>query len=104
MTQDYEELPEGAEAPTTHVEISARTIHEAYEDLKTTLQIECDSECQVVLSYNEVYNSTAEMEANTQSIKAKYATRIAQAEVDRVRALMDFFQIQSILKLPTADL
>lgn len=92
----YEEVV--GEAPEMErVELSARVIHEAFENLKAQLEKLLVAD---VANVDDMDWEGAEANKQTYITKrrAEYAVKIAQAEVDRVRTLIEFFSVDSILR------
>jgi hypothetical protein len=89
------------EAPAASLEISARTIHEAYLRLKAAtarvrvVQVQC---CQLERQRrhgeitNEAYNQLSSS-LDIEGIEAAAQMELAKIEVDRVNALVHFFEI-----------
>jgi len=91
MTEQFSEVSSDEPQVTDKIELSARVIHEAYQAYKEAIQSRLEAELE-----RTSWGNGKDVEWVV--VTTEYQMKLAQAEVDRVNALMNFFQVESILK------
>ena len=95
MTEQFTEVSSDEPQVEDKVELSARVIHEAYQAYKEALLSQLGAQLERVnWEQGDEYGTPVD----NVLVTTEYRVKLAQAEVDRVTALMNFFQIESILK------